>query len=174
MTMYEESEEDMNTEATQMKGNDHYVRFYKFLKSRKPDLTPKKYKEALARVDSVFWSDSLIDMFFDTLCSYVANEVSKMIPNESSYVVIDFEYYHERADDGVEAYKGTDIVAYVKWVLGGKERHIEVYRKEVAEELSIAEVREDFNDLIDEIVKKIASEASAVVKSLLQGSQNTS
>jgi len=164
---YEESEEESEgVETTRIEGDDHYARFYRALRAKFSWLRPKDFAEALERVDSVFDKDYEIDEFFETLCEYIAEEVSKLIPTEGKYIVVDYDYYHMRAEDGIEPYKYTDIIAYVKWNLGGKERYIEVYKKEIAEELGIVDTREDFNSLVDEIVKKIAAEASAVVKSL--------
>jgi len=159
-------EEEEGGKLTIIRGNDHYARFYRYLKARYPWLTPENYKDALEQVDSVFDMDYEIDGFFTALCNYVKEEVSKLIPDESKYLSVDFEYYHERGEYGIEAYKLTEIVAYVNWNLGGKERKIEVYREEIAKDLSIAATRGEFNELIDALVKNIAAEASAVVKNL--------
>jgi len=165
VSLYEETEEEANNTFTIIEGDDHYARFYRHLKSKFPRLTPNDYKKSLKNVDIIFRTDMEIDLFFFELCKYIESEVKQM-SDESKHLVIDFEHYHERKDYEVELYAATDIVAYVKWNLGGKERYIEVYRRTIAEELAVAYSREEFNKLIDEIVQSIAAETSATVKSL--------
>jgi len=166
MSLSYEDEEESEEESAQIEGNDHYARFYRHLKAEFPWLTPGEFKDALKHMDSVFDNDNEIDEFFEILTDYIANEVSKIIPDEAEHVAVTYDHYHALSEEGIEAYKFTDIVAFVKWSLGGKERRIEVYRKEIASELRIANTRNEFNNLIDKIVKEIAAEASAVVKDL--------
>jgi len=167
VSLYEEAEEN-SEEVARIAGSDHYARFYRYLKTLFPELTPRNYEKALKRVGAVFKDDYRINKFFEALADYIDSEVSKIVPDESEHIVVTYEHYHAVDEDDFEAYRFTDIVAFVKWRFGGKERKIEVYRKEVASGLRVASTRSEFNELVDKIVQEIAAEASAVVNDLVQ------
>jgi len=161
-TTYEEPREE---ESDTITGNDHYAKFYRLLRGTLK-LTPREFRKAMKNVDDVFYTNTDIDAFFTALCKYITSEVSKLIPDESKYMVITFDHYHEILRDDVHPYAHTSVVAYVKWSIGGAERYIMVYDAIVAMSLRIAETRVGFNSLIDGVVKGIATNVSKVVKSL--------
>jgi len=163
-TTYDEAEEDEIAE-TKIDGNDHYARFYRFLRATLK-LTPKEFEKVLKNVDDVFYTNTDIDTFFTVLCKYIELEVSKQIPDESNYMVITFDHHHEISRDDIHPYAHTSVVTYVKWNIGGTERYIMVYDAVIAMSLRIAETRVGFNSLIDEVVKGIASNVSKTVRAL--------
>jgi len=163
---YEETEEEepsVKSKQQDIPGNDHYAKFYRYIKRdyRFSHLDPQKYAKMLEDIAEALDSDAVSDVV-NALVNYIEDEVHARLPADARKAVI---ITHSTHVDSYR-YSETYIEVIIKWPIAGKDRELIIYSETLLYGTTIATSRDEFNKTIDEIINGIVTESQNVISEL--------
>jgi len=163
---YEETEEEepsVKSKQQDIPGNDHYAKFYRYIKRdyRFSHLDPQRYAKMLEDIAEALDSDAVSDVV-NALVNYIEDEVYARLPADVRKAV---RITHSTHVDSYR-YSETYIEAIVKWPIAGKDRELTVYSETLVYGTTIATSRDEFNKTVSEIIDGIVTETQNVINEL--------